>query len=161
MDCCALKIAPFTSLPTCSSLNLNFSNRVCYGSLKLKPICAVSQNGSVSSSNEAESTAVKDAHRQRSSLESLFCYDKPVPEERIDEPVGIIALAEKAIGDNPRCADCEAKGAVLCATCSGTGLYVDSILESQGIIVKVVADPGISCVETVADEVILDASDYV
>ncbi|KAM1977119.1 hypothetical protein ACFX16_013949 [Malus domestica] len=29
------------------------------------------------------------------------------------------------------------KGAVLCTTCSGSGLYVDSILESQGIIVKV------------------------
>ncbi|XLR60825.1 hypothetical protein S83_011497, partial [Arachis hypogaea] len=32
---------------------------------------------------------------------------------------------------------CEAKGVVLCITCAGSGLYVDSILESQGIIVKV------------------------
>lgn len=77
-----------------------------------------------------------NAHRQRSSLESLFCYDKPIPEERIEKPVGT-SLAEKAIGNNPRCIDCEAKGAVLCTTCSGSGLYVDSILESQGIIVKV------------------------
>lgn len=30
-----------------------------------------------------------------------------------------------------------AKGAVLCSTCSGSGLYVDAIMESQGIIVKV------------------------
>nr|KJB81842.1 hypothetical protein B456_013G196100 [Gossypium raimondii] len=84
----------------------------------------------------AEARAVGDAHRRRSSLESLFCYDKPIPEERIEEPVGV-SLAEKLVGDNPRCADCQAKGAVLCTTCSGSGLYVDSILESQGIIVKV------------------------
>ncbi|KHG15973.1 dnaJ [Gossypium arboreum] len=30
-----------------------------------------------------------------------------------------------------------AKGVVLCTTSAGSGLYVDSILESQGIIVKV------------------------
>ncbi|XP_009343045.2 uncharacterized protein LOC103935003 [Pyrus x bretschneideri] len=77
-----------------------------------------------------------DADKQRSSLESLFCYDKSVPEERIEKPVGI-SLTEKFIGNKPRCIDCEAKGAVLCTTCSGSGLYVDSILESQGIIVKV------------------------
>ncbi|EXB96278.1 hypothetical protein L484_001789 [Morus notabilis] len=81
-------------------------------------------------------SSVGDAHRRRSSLESLFCYDKAVPEERIEKPVGIY-LAEKLIGDNPRCNDCHAKGAVLCSTCSGSGLYVDSILESQGTIVKV------------------------
>lgn len=75
-------------------------------------------------------------HKQRSSLESLFSYDKAIPEERIEKPIGI-SLAEKIIGNNPRCIDCEAKGAVLCTTCSGSGLYVDSILESQGIIVKV------------------------
>ncbi|MBA0783846.1 hypothetical protein Gotri_001496 [Gossypium trilobum] len=86
--------------------------------------------------NIAEARAVGDAHRRRSSLESLFCYDKPIPEERIEEPVGV-SLAEKLVGDNPRCTDCQAKGAVLCTTCSGSGLYVDSILESQGIIVKV------------------------
>ncbi|MBA0574147.1 hypothetical protein Golob_001379 [Gossypium lobatum] len=85
---------------------------------------------------QAEARAVGDAHRRRSSLESLFCYDKPIPEERIEEPVGV-SLAEKLVGDNPRCTDCQAKGAVLCTTCSGSGLYVDSILESQGIIVKV------------------------
>ena len=75
-------------------------------------------------------------HGRRSSLESLFCYDKAIPEERIEKPIGI-SLAEKGIGENPRCTDCKAKGAVLCTTCSGSGLYVDSILESQGIIVKV------------------------
>lgn len=81
-------------------------------------------------------SAVGDIHKQRSSLESLFCYDKPVPEEIIEKPIGL-SLDEKNIGGNPRCPDCQAKGAVLCATCSGSGLYVDSILESQGIIVKV------------------------
>ena len=74
--------------------------------------------------------------RRISSLESLFCYDKPIPEEIIEKPVGL-ALTEKDVGDNPRCSSCFSKGATLCATCSGSGLYVDSILESQGIIVKV------------------------
>ncbi|BBN69298.1 DnaJ/Hsp40 cysteine-rich domain superfamily protein [Prunus dulcis] len=77
-----------------------------------------------------------DVDKRRSSLESLFCYDTAVPEERIEKPIGI-SLAEKVIGNKPRCIDCEAKGAILCTTCSGSGLYVDSILESQGIIVKV------------------------
>ncbi|KAL9419476.1 hypothetical protein AB3S75_037272 [Citrus x aurantiifolia] len=83
-----------------------------------------------------ESSSTGNEHRRRSSLESLFCYDKPIPEERIEKSIGV-SLSEKVIGDNPRCTECKAKGAVLCATCSGSGLYVDSILESQGIIVKV------------------------
>lgn len=57
-------------------------------------------------------------------------------EEINEKPVGIY-LAVKDIGDNPHCPYCLANGAVLCCTCSGSGLYVDSILESQGIIVKV------------------------
>ncbi|KAG2333739.1 hypothetical protein Bca52824_004919 [Brassica carinata] len=89
-----------------------------------------------SSSLKAESCLKRDANRQLSSLESMFCYDKPIPEEIIDEPVGL-SISEREIGDNRRCTCCEAKGALLCATCSGTGLYVDSIMESQGIIVKV------------------------
>lgn len=96
---------------------------------------ALSNNGAVSH-NAASCNAVEDAHRRVSSLESLFCYDKAIPEEKIEMPVGL-ALSEKVIGDNPSCPDCQAKGAVLCRTCSGSGLYVDSILESQGIIVKV------------------------
>lgn len=75
-------------------------------------------------------------NRRLSSLESLFCYDKAIPEEIIVKPVGL-SLGEKNIGNKTRCPSCEAKGAVLCATCSGSGLYVDSIMESQGIIVKV------------------------
>ncbi|XP_013622785.1 PREDICTED: uncharacterized protein LOC106328811 isoform X2 [Brassica oleracea var. oleracea] len=86
--------------------------------------------------SRAESCLKRDVNRQLSNLESMFCYDKPIPEEIIDEPVGL-SMSEREIGDNRRCACCEAKGALLCATCSGTGLYVDSIMESQGIIVKV------------------------
>ena len=85
---------------------------------------------------QADSSSLGDVHRRRSSLESLFCYDKPIPEEIIEKPIGL-SLAEIVIGEKPRCINCQAKGAVLCATCSGSGLYVDSILESQGIIVKV------------------------
>eukprot|EP01018_Ginkgo_biloba_P024931 Gb_24089 [translate_table: standard] len=77
-----------------------------------------------------------NVEQYKMSLESLFCYDKAVPEEIIEKPIGL-SLSERMIGNNPRCTHCQAKGVVLCATCTGSGLYVDSILESQGIIVKV------------------------
>ncbi|XP_050204024.1 protein PHOTOSYSTEM I ASSEMBLY 2, chloroplastic [Mercurialis annua] len=139
-----IKIGSSITLPISSSLKLNPHNQnnanygfnSCGNRFTLK-ISAIGPNGSASSpSHESESRAVGDSHRRRSSLESLFCYDKPIPEEIIEKPVGV-SLAEKAIGDNSRCDYCQAKGAVLCATCSGSGLYVDSIMESQGIIVKV------------------------
>ncbi|WCJ43553.1 DnaJ/Hsp40 cysteine-rich domain superfamily protein [Euphorbia peplus] len=143
MDSCTMRIGSSMVLPPSSSSSSLKHRQVEYvsrfsQSRSVRRLFAVIPNGSVSSSAspEAESRAVGDAHRRRSSLESLFCYDKPVPEERIEKPVGI-SLSEKEIGDNTRCSDCEAKGAILCATCAGSGLYVDSILESQGIIVKV------------------------
>ncbi|XWS64914.1 hypothetical protein CRYUN_Cryun05aG0045100 [Craigia yunnanensis] len=131
-------IFPINSTPKSKNFNKISYGFGSNGSHSISKIFAVCNNGSVSASasHGTESRAVGDAHRRRSSLESLFCYDKPIPEERIEEPVGV-SLAEKIIGDNPRCTDCQAKGAVLCTTCSGSGLYVDSILESQGIIVKV------------------------
>ncbi|XP_020570880.1 uncharacterized protein LOC110018013 [Phalaenopsis equestris] len=58
------------------------------------------------------------------------------PEEIIQKPNGLY-LNKREIGSKPPCIECQAKGATLCVTCSGSGLYVDSILESQGIIVKV------------------------
>lgn len=85
---------------------------------------------------QIKASAIYDLQRSRSNLESLFCYDKSVPEENIGKPSGL-NLEKKNVGNNPPCSSCEAKGAVLCATCAGSGLYVDSILESQGIIVKV------------------------
>ncbi|KAK6136997.1 hypothetical protein DH2020_029258 [Rehmannia glutinosa] len=88
------------------------------------------------SSSCSSASRVTNVSLMKLSLESLFCYDKPIPEEIIEKPVGL-SLAEKNVGENPRCPSCEAKGAILCATCSGSGLYVESILESQGIIVKV------------------------
>ncbi|KAJ4978504.1 hypothetical protein NE237_009284 [Protea cynaroides] len=125
------------SLPTSpfsSPFNADSSFQV-RGRKPTRKFCAISSsNGSCSSPVGPNSVA--DAHKKRSSLESLFCYDKPIPEEIIEKPIGL-ALAERRIGENPRCPDCQAKGAVLCTTCSGSGLYVDSILESQGIIVKV------------------------
>ncbi|KAH9331847.1 hypothetical protein KI387_003955, partial [Taxus chinensis] len=78
----------------------------------------------------------RNVEKYKRSLENLFCYDKEIPEEIIEKPIGL-SLSEKIIGSRPRCRQCEAKGAVLCGTCSGSGLYVDSILESQGILVKV------------------------
>ncbi|KAM3295077.1 hypothetical protein ACQJBY_037750 [Aegilops geniculata] len=85
---------------------------------------------------QIRASAINDLQRSKSSLEALFCYDKAVPEENIGKPAGL-DLEKKNVGKNPPCVRCETKGAVLCATCAGSGLYVDSIMESQGIIVKV------------------------
>ncbi|KAK1426977.1 hypothetical protein QVD17_15659 [Tagetes erecta] len=143
MDC-AFKISPSTtlsSLPVPSSKHV-LHKLICFSDkttrISFQKIEACSDNGAAfpSGSQLSSSTAVGDMHRKLSSLESLFCYDKAVPEEIIEKPVGL-SLSEKNIGDNTRCTSCEAKGAILCATCSGSGLYVDSIMESQGIIVKV------------------------
>ncbi|XP_062113897.1 uncharacterized protein LOC133824894 [Humulus lupulus] len=127
-----IKIMPLSS----SNPDINYGFLL-KGTKPFTKLSAVSPNGSVSrSSSTGAVNSSGDTHQRRSSLESLFCYDKAIPEEKIEKPVGI-SLAEKSIGDNPRCNDCHAKGAVLCTTCCGSGLYVDSILESQGIIVKV------------------------
>lgn len=83
-----------------------------------------------------KSSSIHDVQRCKSKIQSLFCYDKSIPEEVIEKPIGL-SLNRREIGTEPPCVDCEAKGVILCATCSGSGLYVDSILESQGIIVKV------------------------
>ncbi|RDX92236.1 hypothetical protein CR513_25669, partial [Mucuna pruriens] len=145
MDSASVQIATskFVLLPNASAAkvanpkknNINFASNF-RGSVT--KIHAIPPNGSVSSSSSRGSvTSLKaDENKRRSNLESLFCYDKGIPEERIEKPVGL-CLEEKAIGNNARCTDCQAKGAVLCATCAGSGLYIDSILESQGIIVKV------------------------
>eukprot|EP00262_Sarcandra_glabra_P009172 TRINITY_DN2320_c0_g1_i1.p1 TRINITY_DN2320_c0_g1~~TRINITY_DN2320_c0_g1_i1.p1 ORF type:complete len:169 (+),score=19.61 TRINITY_DN2320_c0_g1_i1:135-641(+) len=124
-------------------------------------IRAISHNGSAShyNSNQIQSSLLGDEQRIKQNLESLFCYDKPVPEEIIETPIGL-SMGERKIGDNPRCIDCQAKGAVLCATCSGSGLYIDSILESQGIMVKVVEALATSCVQDVAVEVILELNNF-
>ncbi|XP_030526076.2 uncharacterized protein LOC115737848 [Rhodamnia argentea] len=148
MDTSPSKMAPLSANLTsiCTPRSIDSSDKLCYGlqfkgkggpMKRVKAIVPV-PNGSAShsASNGAESRSVADAHKRISSVESLFCYDKPIPEERIEKPVGL-SLEEKIIGDHPRCEDCCAKGAVLCSTCSGSGLYVDSIMESQGIIVKV------------------------
>ncbi|KAL4587294.1 hypothetical protein LXL04_000162 [Taraxacum kok-saghyz] len=140
---CASKISPYMSLsvPFPSSIHLHgksisFADKPTRRSfLKIE---ATSDNGAAhpSPSQISSSNAVGNMNRRLSSLESLFCYDKSVPEEIIEKPEGL-SLGEKNIGDKRRCPVCEAKGAVLCATCTGSGLYVDSIMESQGIIVKV------------------------
>lgn len=137
----ALRIAPSSarSTPKISPFNCNlnknprFLHRIGYESIYNDAVLLTSS--SLRSTARVVRCAAGNV-RRISSLESLFCYDKSIPEEIIEKPVGL-ALAEKNVGENPRCSSCQAKGAILCATCSGSGLYVDSILESQGIIVKV------------------------
>lgn len=69
-------------------------------------------------------------------LESLLYPDNAVAVEKIETPLGLPMMG-RIILNKPRCSDCETKGLVVCATCTGSGLYIDSIMESQGIIVKV------------------------
>ncbi|KAK6127107.1 hypothetical protein DH2020_039145 [Rehmannia glutinosa] len=138
---CALKMAPSSicSLPKISPSHYQSRRNprfLPYTSYENRTNEMGSASSTCSCSPLFVPCAVGNVHQQRSSLESLFCYDKPVREEIIETPVGI-SLAVKNVGDNPRCPSCQAKGAILCTTCSGSGLYVDSILESQGIIVKV------------------------
>ncbi|KAG5224283.1 DnaJ/Hsp40 cysteine-rich domain superfamily protein [Salix suchowensis] len=142
-----IRIGSSILLPTSSSStpklsNLQRNDKIGYGfrfsgNGCITRISAITPKGSVfPSASSHGSSSMRYVHGRRSCLESLFCYDTPIPEERFEEPVGVF-LAAKVIGDNPRCTDCQVEGAVLCSTCSGSGLYVDSILESQGIIVKV------------------------
>ncbi|KAK4392587.1 putative arabinosyltransferase A [Sesamum angolense] len=51
---------------------------------------------STAQKREVVTCAVGDVHRKRSSLESLFCYDKPIPEEIIEKPIGV-SMAEKNV----------------------------------------------------------------
>ncbi|KAJ7976443.1 DnaJ/Hsp40 cysteine-rich domain superfamily protein [Quillaja saponaria] len=137
MDSSALKMAssinglPYTSNILNPNKKINFGFLNSQKSVFINRVCAIYSNGSVSRSSSHGVICARltgDVHRRRRSLESLFCYDKEIPEERIEKPIGL-SSDEKVIGDNPRCADCQAKGAVLCTTCSGSGLYVDAILE--------------------------------
>ncbi|XP_074367384.1 uncharacterized protein LOC141707865 isoform X2 [Apium graveolens] len=114
-----MNISPIVTQSTCFLCNSRFT-------LTALPLSLRLQRGSC---------VVRYAFGKNRKPES-FCYDKAIPEEIIEKPVGI-SLSQKNVGDNTKCPECEAKGAVLCATCSGSGLYVDSIMESQGIIVKI------------------------
>ncbi|KAL5210378.1 hypothetical protein ABZP36_006001 [Zizania latifolia] len=119
------------------------------GSLSLTSLFASARPASRTVSAKIRACATYDLQRNKSNLESLFCYDKSVPEENIGTPAGL-DLEKKNVGENPPCIICETKGAVLCATCAGSGLYIDSILESQGIIVKAVEALGTLCAPSVA-----------
>ncbi|XP_057824739.1 uncharacterized protein LOC131036769 isoform X2 [Cryptomeria japonica] len=119
------------------------SNTKLFRRRNTKQIFLSSDNGSVSSHTSKQAFGNVngqlpdcDVQKYKRSFENFFCYDKEIPEEIIEKPIGL-CLSEKNIGSSPRCRQCEAKGAVLCETCSGSGLYLDSILESQGILVKV------------------------
>ncbi|OAE33095.1 hypothetical protein AXG93_1913s1970 [Marchantia polymorpha subsp. ruderalis] len=77
-----------------------------------------------------------DVDKYRSKLEALLYCGKSIPEEKIEKPTGLPSKA-LPVGNKPKCTNCEAKGAVECLTCAGSGLYVDAVLESQGVIVRV------------------------
>ncbi|KAL9237695.1 hypothetical protein vseg_012215 [Gypsophila vaccaria] len=133
MEASTLTTSPFSSIPLLiltPSQKLISGNKFIFTSkfpLKKSLVSCTTYNQAISCSAD---------RRRINSLESLFCYDKAIPEQKIEKPVGL-SVAEKEIGNQARCCDCQAKGAVLCTTCGGSGLYVDSVMECQGIIVKV------------------------
>eukprot|EP00252_Welwitschia_mirabilis_P023290 TRINITY_DN6555_c0_g1_i1.p1 TRINITY_DN6555_c0_g1~~TRINITY_DN6555_c0_g1_i1.p1 ORF type:complete len:138 (-),score=11.27 TRINITY_DN6555_c0_g1_i1:161-574(-) len=70
-------------------------------------------------------------------IPSLACVENSVREATVKKPAKAVLSYEKLPRGDSECGQCDSKGIVLCTTCAGSGLYVDSILESQGIIVKV------------------------
>ena len=78
-----------------------------------------------------------EAVRYRSKLEHLYHSDTAVPEEEIEKPHAVADMKVKNIGSHSPCPHCRCVGVVECRTCEASGLYVEPILESQGIIVKV------------------------
>eukprot|EP00249_Psilotum_nudum_P014458 c24834_g1_i1 orf=66-599(+) len=81
-------------------------------------------------------TSLSGANYYRNGLGSIFHKIRSIPEVNEQKLVGV-PLTTCLLDNRPVCAQCDSKGHGLCATCAGSGLYVDSILESQGIIVKV------------------------
>ncbi|KAL9257369.1 hypothetical protein AKJ16_DCAP08523 [Drosera capensis] len=90
----------------CSS----FSGACILRDLRIMRTPSVRFNNGSNSSNlmfiRAASCSTGDMHGRRSSLESRFCYDKVIPEQIIEKPVGI-STAEKLIGEKPRCSHCQ------------------------------------------------------
>ncbi|KAL2632449.1 hypothetical protein R1flu_017135 [Riccia fluitans] len=119
-----------------SSLVPKEKNRqICFQFCSSKRRTGTSGGISLNSASSSANNGV-DVEGFRSKFEALLYCGKSVPEEKIEKPTGLPAQA-LPVGNKPKCLVCEAKGAVVCATCAGTGLYVDAILESQGIIVRV------------------------
>ncbi|KAM1625355.1 hypothetical protein EV1_013609 [Malus domestica] len=92
----AANTASLITVVPVSSTKLDIHDKFSYGfhlrrgGSIAKFTAAISPNGSVSpSSSHGAGCSAGDADKQRSSLESLFCYDKSVPEERIEKPIGI------------------------------------------------------------------------
>eukprot|EP00271_Cylindrocystis_brebissonii_P006957 TRINITY_DN19947_c0_g1_i1.p1 TRINITY_DN19947_c0_g1~~TRINITY_DN19947_c0_g1_i1.p1 ORF type:complete len:250 (+),score=10.37 TRINITY_DN19947_c0_g1_i1:109-750(+) len=75
--------------------------------------------------------------RYRSELERLYLWGSAVPEEAIEKPRAVAAMPARAIGTHPPCTHCRCVGVVECATCAASGLYIDPVMECQGILVKV------------------------
>ena len=78
-----------------------------------------------------------EAVRYRSKLEHLFHSNTAIPEEEIEKPRAVADMKVKSIGSHSPCPHCGCVGVVECGTCDASGLYIEPILESQGIIVKV------------------------
>ncbi|KAL2464292.1 uncharacterized protein Fot_52248 [Forsythia ovata] len=98
---CALKISPcsITSLPKVSP-SIFYSHNVSW--ICPEPIYRNHPNVTDSrtfSSPRAMPSSVGDVQR-RSSLESLFCYDKPIPEEIIEKPIGLSLIRRVYLGES-------------------------------------------------------------
>ncbi|GJP84061.1 hypothetical protein CLOP_g14152 [Closterium sp. NIES-67] len=86
--------------------------------------------------------------RYRSAMEksralAMHKADEAAAEAAREAPAAAAAAATvvlervRLVAGQEECGACEAAGSVTCATCAATGLYVDPVMECQGIIVKV------------------------
>ncbi|CAI9779621.1 unnamed protein product [Fraxinus pennsylvanica] len=97
---------------------------------------------------KAKPSSVGDVHR-RSSLESRFCYDNPIPEEIIEKPIGLSLALKNNLSWRVR--ESLSKYAVLVAGELGILFVRDVGVEVTLVLLdkKVVWEVGILCVRDV------------
>eukprot|EP00897_Mesotaenium_endlicherianum_P003947 jgi/Mesen1/3580/ME000020S03108 len=108
-------------------------------------VISMSKDGASSADSDSHQKAnapggnpqLQSPERYRSQLETLYYCDTAIPEEKIEKPKNLKLLQPKAIGNRPRCGCCKQRGVLECPTCGATGLYIDPIMESQGLLFRV------------------------
>ncbi|CAI5982798.1 unnamed protein product [Closterium sp. NIES-64] len=98
-------------------------------------------NGASHSSATADLPSRYRSAMERSRAIAMHKADEAAAEASRDAPVAaaapVVLERVRLVAGQEECGGCEAAGSVPCATCAASGLYVDPIMECQGIIVKV------------------------
>ncbi|CAI5509752.1 unnamed protein product [Closterium sp. Naga37s-1] len=98
-------------------------------------------NGASHSSATADLPSRYRSAMERSRAIAMHKADEAAAEASRDAPAAaaapVVLERVRLVAGQEECGGCEAAGSVPCATCAASGLYVDPIMECQGIIVKV------------------------